>query len=183
MALEVEDGTAKANAESYASVAAFDAYLTARGLISEAADEAAKEAALRLATEFISEQYDGRWAGVRMTTTQALAWPRMGVWADPEQTVYIDGTTIPTRLIRATIEAAILAASGDIYAGSGTTAGGAVIARRTKVGPIEKEEKYSADVAAAVGQDRPIVRGTKIDNLLAPLLASPSGFGLTLVRA
>ena len=78
MSLIVEDGTGRADAESYASVSVADAYHTARGNTAWAAlaTTALKEAALRKATDYLGQTYGLRWKGYRMTTTQALDWPR-----------------------------------------------------------------------------------------------------------
>jgi hypothetical protein len=76
VALIAEDGTAKADANSFCTVADATTYLTDRGLtsLSSLPTTAAKEAALINASEFISSAFG--WVGVRVTTTQALAWPR-----------------------------------------------------------------------------------------------------------
>lgn len=76
MTIIVEDGTAKSDAESYASVANADAYWTARNVTAwGTATTAAKEAALREATLYLEGNY--RWIGTRTWTTQALSWPRV----------------------------------------------------------------------------------------------------------
>jgi len=73
MALIVEDGTGKVNAESYVSVADCAAYAAAHGL-TFTGDEPAKEARLRRATQYIDAQY--AFKGEEQTDAQALAWPR-----------------------------------------------------------------------------------------------------------
>jgi hypothetical protein len=80
MALVVEDGTGLANAESYASVADADTRLAARGFaLWDTMSEAEKEQALRRSTDYMVQVYRNRWAGTRVTTTQALDWPRIDV--------------------------------------------------------------------------------------------------------
>jgi hypothetical protein len=81
MALIVEDGTGKADAESYASVADTNTYLRNRGLdtIWEGLDTPVKEQALRRATDYMVGVYRERWGGYRKTGTQRLDWPR--AWA------------------------------------------------------------------------------------------------------
>lgn len=83
MALIVEDGTGLNNAESYASVAFADAYFAARisggwSIITEAN----KEMLLRLATDHIDAVYGQRFKGTKGTLSQALQWPRIGVYVD-----------------------------------------------------------------------------------------------------
>lgn len=80
MALIVEDGTGRADAESYASVAQADAYHAARANTAWAPlDATLKEALLRRASEYMVGQYRERWKGQRTTSAQALDWPRYGV--------------------------------------------------------------------------------------------------------
>ncbi|HWH74773.1 MAG TPA: DnaT-like ssDNA-binding protein, partial [Methylibium sp.] len=77
MALEVEDGTAKSDAESYVSVAEASAYHSLRGnTLWATMSEGEMEAALRRATDYLVQTYRDQWAGYRATTTQALDWPR-----------------------------------------------------------------------------------------------------------
>lgn len=77
MALIVEDGTGKPDAESYIDVAGADDYHAKRGN----ADWALltlpdKEAALRKGWDFMLQQYRQRWAGYRFSRTQSGDWPR-----------------------------------------------------------------------------------------------------------
>ena len=77
MALIVEDGTGKADAESYISVANADTYHANRGNTTWATlttDE--KEQALRRATDYLLEVYRLKWKGSRVNDIQALDHPR-----------------------------------------------------------------------------------------------------------
>lgn len=76
MTLTVEDGTGLAAADAYASVATADAYHTAMGNTTWTGTDAAKEIALRRATQYLDNRYTYR--GARLTSTQALEWPRVG---------------------------------------------------------------------------------------------------------
>ena len=77
MALVVEDGTGKSDAESYISVADADAYFTKRGNTTWLAlTETVKEQLLRKATDYLVQVYRMRWKGVRVSATQALDFPR-----------------------------------------------------------------------------------------------------------
>jgi hypothetical protein len=81
MALTVEDGTGLAAADSYISIAAALVYHAAMGNTAwAAATEAAQEIALRRAAQYLDTNY--RFRGERLTTTQALEWPR--VWYEPD---------------------------------------------------------------------------------------------------
>lgn len=76
-AVVVEDGTGKANADSYISEADAISYLALRGNTTFAAASAANQAAaLRNATDFMVAAYRYRWAGYRFGLTQNLDWPR-----------------------------------------------------------------------------------------------------------
>ena len=90
MALVVEDGTGKSNANTYISQSDADSYFSSRdnptawtGLSS-----AKKDAALIYATVTL----DGMWdfVGTVTTSTQSLAWPRDGVWDEEGRRIEAD---------------------------------------------------------------------------------------------
>lgn len=119
MALVVEDGTGLANAESYASVAEATAYHNSVGSGDawDAVDN--KEAALRKATNFLTQEYRGRWAGIRTTSVQRLDWPRSGVrWSD-SPSGWRSATSIPEELKFAVAELALRSESGDLLSDEG----------------------------------------------------------------
>lgn len=72
--LVVEDGTGLANAESYLSVDDANAYHTKFRNAAWGGEVPDLEAALRKATQFIDASF--RFRGCKLTTTQALQWPR-----------------------------------------------------------------------------------------------------------
>lgn len=159
MALIVEDGSGLPNAESYISVEDADAYFSARGNASWAAlTVEAKEAALRLATDYMSAAYGGKWCGKRLTDTQALDWPRTGR----------DG--IPEALKRQCAELAVRASTGPLMADQG-----AAVQSET-VGPIS--------VTYAKGGSTGAVRYTAVDSALraAGLFCVRPGF-IPAIRA
>lgn len=107
MALVVEDGTGLADAEAYIAVADADAYHAARGNAAWAAlATEAKEAALRLGADYMGAVYGLRWCGARLTTTQALDWPR-------------DAEGVPAAVVRANAELALRASAGALLADQG----------------------------------------------------------------
>lgn len=133
MALIVEDGTGKPDAESYVSVAEADAYHAARGVTSwSAAAVDAREAALRNGTSYVDAMY--AWKGAPTTSTQALAWPRTGVEADGYE---IATDFIPPKLRHATCEAALKSLTSTLVPDVSPQQ---VV--ETTVGPITK--KYAA---------------------------------------
>jgi hypothetical protein len=177
MTLEVEDGTANANAESYISVADATTYHAARGNAAWAAlaTDAIREQHLRKATEHMLGEYRLKWAGVRLTATQALDWPRAYV---PRQDYYVavgtvDGALyypqdeVPIEVARACAELALRSIDG-VLAADATRA-----VRREKVDVLEVEYEPGA---------KDETKYTAVDALLRPFMRSGSG-SMRLVRA
>ena len=103
----VEDGTGKADANSYASVEYADDYFSARGVSAWAALETeAKEQALIRATDYIDNIF--QWYGKKLTTEQALRFPRQNIKDYEGQ----DITGIPAVLKQAVCDAAVLTSGG-----------------------------------------------------------------------
>lgn len=166
MSLIVEDGTGLSTAESYVSVAAADTRMTALGLTNWGTlSTTEKEQALRRSTQHMLRAYRGRWKGTRVTSTQALDWPRY----IPDM---VDGhpvlsSVVPTDIANACADLALKAAAGDLAPDLER----AVI--RKKVGPLETE--YSPHSPQAT-------RYRAIDMALAPYIKGSSAMA-TLVRA
>lgn len=80
MALIVEDGTGKTDADTYADLEFADAYHVGVGnhRWSEAAPSE-KEAALRSAANYMVGRYRHKWKGYRVKIDQRLDWPRHDV--------------------------------------------------------------------------------------------------------
>ena len=119
MAIIVEDGGGLAGAETYCSVSYATAHHGARaqGDAWDAVDD--KEAALRLAAEFIEQTYRGAWQGQRSTSKQALDWPRMNVpWPDSPKRLR-EYNVIPSEVMKACAELALRTASGALLADLG----------------------------------------------------------------
>ena len=138
MALIIEDGSGRSDAESYVSLADCDAYHSARANSSWTGDEAAKEAALLEATAFVEDSYRGLWRGVRSKWEQALSWPRFGVIDQDGFQVASD--SLPSLLQAAVCEAALRAIEGDLT--PDLDRGGQI--KRQKVDVIETEYKEDA---------------------------------------
>lgn len=164
MALIVETGSADATSESYASVAQADTYFANRGITNWATlTTPEKEQALRRATDYMSIY---AWAGSRVNGTQALDWPRSGLYVNEFDVAM---TSIPLAVQNACMELALRAAAGELAPDVGRQK------IRIKVGPIETE--YS-DKAV------PYTKFRAIDNLLSAYLSFVTG-GITvgLVRS
>lgn len=174
MALEVEDGSGKADAESYISVADATAYHAARGNAAWAAlaSDIVREQMLRRGTEYMVQEYRMRWKGVRATAVQALDWPR-GLVERPDYAYagingyttisgdyYFPSDEVPVEVQRACAEMALRAISTTLAPDLGAPV------TREKVGPIEVEYAEGA---------RQTTRYQAIDNILAPFLRISGG--------
>ena len=105
------------NANSFATVAEADAYHDTRLHNAEwsAASDADKTKALIQATRILDAM---TWKGARTTTTQALKFPRFGLYTDDG--IVIDSDTIPEFIVNAVSELAWLLIIGDTTRESGT---------------------------------------------------------------
>jgi hypothetical protein len=79
MALIVEDGTGRSDAESYISAVDATNYFIKMGKGDDWDLVDDQEAALRRATQYMLSVYRPRWAGSRYKAAQALDWPRVDV--------------------------------------------------------------------------------------------------------
>lgn len=175
MTLIVEDGTGKIDAESYASVAEADTRLAAFGNTAWAAyTTSAKEIRLRIATDYMVNQYRLQWKGYRTHETQALDWPRTyvdkpdalgGYGSNPN---YYDDDELPVEIKNACIDLAARADDADTLAPDIER-----VERKVKVGPIEVE--YDPNSSAAT-----VYRA--IETKLRPFL-SGGGVMTRLVRS
>jgi len=145
MALVVEDGTGKTDADSYLSLTDADSYNLAHSASALwiAATEAVKEKALRLATQYLDVRYAGLWKGAKCSDAQSLAWPR--IWAEKSDTydsAYYDSDAIPQKLKDATAELALRVVEGDTLFDD-ITKPGVISSTSVTVGPISKSVSYS----------------------------------------
>jgi len=151
------------SANSNISLAAAEVYF-ARRLYSDNwfnATSADKETALIMATARLEQE---SFAGRRTSLTQALQFPRTGIYVDG---VYLDANTMPTKLLAATCEYALEFLGSDVSAQSDL-----VNYKKVKVGPIEIE------------MNQPVTSGvfpSEVARLLRDLRIS--GSGAAIVRA
>jgi hypothetical protein len=175
----VEDGTGKADAESYAAIETISAYAVARGLtfvITGGTNVADAEAAARRGTVWLDATFRARFPGRKANgRQQALEWPRVGACDASGEAIASD--EVPVEIINALCEAAIRekAAPGSL---SPDVTPGEVV-KREKFGSVEFE--YATGGVSATSQ-RPIA--TVIDDILGSLLGPrSSGYSVPLVRA
>ena len=135
MALTIEDGTSKADADSYISLADADEFHTLRGNSSWLeASESEREQALRKAAAYIDSNY--RFVGFRETAEQSLAWPRAN--ARDEGGRAVEG--VPRKVRDGQAIAAGILLTRELF--TVAERGGRI--RRVQVGPIVQEFASSA---------------------------------------
>jgi hypothetical protein len=173
MALTVEDGTGKADSESFVSVSDADTYHSNRGNTDWASlATAAKEQALRKATDYMEQLYRLMWKGYRHTEAQALSWPRDEVervdYAFLNQSSFYDNDVVPNEVKNACAELALRASADDLA--PDLTQG----VKREKVDVLEVEYDTNSPQ---------YTRYRAIDNMLAPLLKGTGGAFRKVMRA
>lgn len=139
MAFVAEDGTGKENANSYISVAQADEYFQLRNNAAwSALTEQVKQSSLVQATDYIEARWGDKFAGSKLTKTQALLFPRVG-------STKTQG--VPANLIKATCEYAVRASKEPLAPDLQFDSSNRVVnSKTTKVGPIETKVEYSKTV-------------------------------------
>ncbi|WP_426287543.1 DnaT-like ssDNA-binding protein [Luteibacter sp. E-22] len=164
--LIVEDGTGKSDAEAYISVADADAYFSARGNEAWAAlDTTSKEQALRKGSDYMAGTYGPQWKGERVSTTQALDWPRKCVRVGCFD---LPSTAVPSAVARANAEMAVRSIGGDLQADQSSQV------KQETVGPITVVYSDGA---------RQGVKYAAVDGLLGALLRGGGVGSVQVVRA
>lgn len=153
MTFVVEDGSGVANANAYVSEQFYRDYHTLRGRDVSAQTQPEVEAFIVRATDYIEKRFAERWKGSRSTEVQSLSFPR--------ESVTVDGVTfasdaLPVLLTQAAVEYAFRASlyfelapdppvpfDRDDNAGGTVSGGGALVAKREKVGPIEEQSQFA----------------------------------------
>jgi len=135
MSIVVEDGTGLETANSYISLTDANTYHSDRANTSwAAATEAARNAALIKAAQWLDGRYRDRWRGYRKTDDQTLDWPRYNAYDSDGYAV--DSDAAPARITYAQAEAALAIIDGTDLNPS-LDRGGKI--RREQVGPISTE--------------------------------------------
>lgn len=131
MALVVETGSGLSTANAYVAVADVTSYASDRNYTAWAAlTTAQKEAAIIDATLYLDAHYT--FLGTRVSSTQALAWPRSGA-SDMSEGVAISSTSVPLAVKRSAMELAVKSSNGTALAPD-LAHGGAI--KSETVGPI-----------------------------------------------
>lgn len=164
MALFVENGTGLSNANAFVSVANADARHSLLGNTAWTGADSVKEAAIARATAYMEQAYRTRWMGERVSSAQALSWPRYSVVVDGYS---VDSDIVPAEVANACADLALKALSDDLNADISR----AVV--RKKIGPLETEYDRASPQSK---------RYRSVDMALAPYLRGSSAMA-TLVRA
>jgi len=178
MALVVEDGTGKSNANSFVDDAYFRAWAKVRGradLIPQSGTE--REPFLVLAADYIANEKRFTWRGVRKTAEQSMPWPRTGV-VDADGLSW-SSAAVPWRVMMAQCELAWLNMTGvDLQ--PALSRGGQIISET--VGPISTTYANAApaetEFPAAVGVLEPLLWRSKASKMIPYLTTevTVSGF-------
>lgn len=162
MALIVEDGTGKIDAESYLSLATAQTYHVNHHNHDwfDATDDD-KEKSLRVAAQYVDAKFGDRWRGTRTKTDQRLDWPRVGV-ETPDGDLY-DSDAIPRPLEEAVAELSISSLTEDLH--SDVTRPGSILKEAIRVGPISETVEYGS-----ASQQKVFVQAeVLLERLLEPL--------------
>ena len=166
MAIIIEDGSIVANADSYVSEADTDTYNTSYVGSTDwsTATTADKEIALRQATQYLDTVYFNKWRGERVSSNQALQWPR--VYAEYDDGICISDSEIPVPLKKAAMELAIKATQQTASLLVDVDGANQQIKAKTeKVGPLTKAVEY-------VGSASTQKKFTIVERLVRPLLTT-----------
>lgn len=130
---------AATDADSYVTLAEYQAHATARGW-TLAGTDAADEANLRRAAQMMDATY--HWIGTQQYQFQARSWPRLvrGL---------VDGWPVDPDTIPGAIKSAQMEIAHELQLGNDPAAvtDGSVQRRREKVGDLEREIEYAGGVA------------------------------------
>src|SRR5690554_3813411 len=128
-----------ADANAYIEVAFFKSYHDDRGREYSSDNDLLEQAIIR-ATDYVDNRWGDRFKGSRLTTTQALEFPRKSL-RDRTNSI-VEG--IPAKLKQATAEYALRAIDNELAPDPEVHASGnRVTGMREKVGPIEEEFSFA----------------------------------------
>jgi len=145
MAFIVEDGTGKADANAYVSVAFVTAYLTETGNESawSALGSTLQEQAIVRASRYIDQRFARRFMSTKRLRTQALQWPRYDIY-DASGQLWVSSDEVPAEVQKATAEYAQRASVGASELITDPSSSRTPMESKKKIGPIEKTEKFGS---------------------------------------
>lgn len=160
----VETGAGLSDANSYLSHTNADLYWENHGAPATwTGTQAVKEAALRIATQYLDNTYLLRWRGTRAKQAQALDWPRVGA-VDPDGYEF-SSSALPQELKDATAEVAWRYLKGTALMPDVTAEDRQLSAERVKIGPLEVDQEWAGTKGSGI-------RFALIDAILDALIFS-----------
>ena len=142
MAIVVEDGSGKTDADAYVSVASCDTYFTNRQGSTAWNDASVttenKEAAIRNATAYLDRRYNNLWRGMRVGISQALSWPRQDI--SDYDGFAVASASVPQEVQDACCEGAVMALSEDLL--PDISSAGIISEETVAVGSVRSTTKY-----------------------------------------
>lgn len=146
MAFVAEDGTGKADSNSYTDVAYADNYFQERGITTWSGTPEQKQSYLIQGTDYIEVRWYGKFKSKPLITEpvpQALQWPRVGLG-------------MPPNLLKACCEYALRAKVAPLAPDITTGAGGYAVSKlKEKVGPIETETEFAVTAGSSPSLIKP----------------------------
>lgn len=172
MAFVVEDGTGLSTANSYNTIDFLDQYHTDRGNFTWTDESLAiKQAKAIIATDYIDVRFT--YLGSKLKETQALEFPRDNLFLNRTE---LEG--VPDIVKKAHAELAFIALTQNLFNTPSVSDRGLLLTKeRTRVGPIEEEFEYDAQLGIRTVKDFPIP-----DRLLERLSGGPSTNSVFLAR-
>jgi hypothetical protein len=137
MALIVEDGSGKPNAQTYSSVADVVTYGALYGLTTTHVDEPT----IMRAMQYLEGAYFEKWVGIKKTEEQALAWPRS--YATRKDGYTVSESIIPVEVKNALCALACRATAGVVLAPDISRSD---VAREEEIGPIRVRYESTAPI-------------------------------------
>ena len=159
MALVIEDGTGKQDADSYISIADANDYINKwhdSALAWGSHGNTGKERALRVGTRYVDSF---KFVGLRAWTSQKLSWPRAGL--GPIDGQYFKSSQIPDAIKHAVVEAALKHVDGETLFPDHQ--GQAIQSESDQVGPLSESVTYFS-------AKRPEKTFESVQKLLRPFL-------------
>lgn len=177
MAFIVEDGTGIDGATSYIEIAYADEYFADRGnTVWPALTEEQKQAALIQASDYVSTHYT--YKGTKASTSQGLAFPRIGVVDQSGLPV----TGVPECIKKCTAELAVRASQSALVPDPEFDDSGRAVKMKSEVlGPLKRTLEY-----AGPGDLLNEARYPAVDALMCPWLVKSAltlSHGVKVVRA
>lgn len=162
MALVVEDGTGKTDAQTYATVEDLKTFAPLRGIDLSEYDDPGLEVLLIKAMDYI-ESKAASFKGHRANAIQALQWPRADVWDVDFPGALLESTEVPRQLVYAQMQLAIDAMSIDLQPNQLPTDKGPLLQEKiegviTKIWDKPKSQPYTPGLAKAEAHLAPLLK-------------------------